>query len=154
MEDQTTCSEITSVLRRREAVPKGRWEKRRIKRGETTLVHEKARSIARAEGHWICEARISQLLVTSAKRTPQGVHGDGGKVVGQDDDVNLVRVVVAAGDGGWHGKLQTHIPQRKHLRFDWATSPERVSPAWQRDWYADDRNGNMYYFNMCGDAND
>lgn len=27
-------------------------------------------------------------------------------------------------------------------------------PRGQRDWYADDRNGNMYYFNMCGDAND
>ena len=24
----------------------------------------------------------------------------------------------------------------------------------QRDWYADDRNGNMYYFNMCADANE
>ena len=24
----------------------------------------------------------------------------------------------------------------------------------QRDWYADDRNGNMYYFNICADAND
>eukprot|EP00286_Rhodomonas_abbreviata_P011909 CAMPEP_0181325076 /NCGR_PEP_ID=MMETSP1101-20121128/20718_1 /TAXON_ID=46948 /ORGANISM="Rhodomonas abbreviata, Strain Caron Lab Isolate" /LENGTH=310 /DNA_ID=CAMNT_0023433331 /DNA_START=155 /DNA_END=1088 /DNA_ORIENTATION=- len=27
-------------------------------------------------------------------------------------------------------------------------------PRGQRDWYADDRNGNMYYFNICGDAND
>ncbi len=24
----------------------------------------------------------------------------------------------------------------------------------ERDWYADDRNGNMYYFNICADAND
>lgn len=27
-------------------------------------------------------------------------------------------------------------------------------PCRQRDWYADDRNGNMYYFNVCGDANE
>mmetsp|Transcript_21625 Transcript_21625/g.54328 ORF Transcript_21625/g.54328 Transcript_21625/m.54328 type:complete len:264 (-) Transcript_21625:41-832(-) len=27
-------------------------------------------------------------------------------------------------------------------------------PYGQRDWYADDRNGNMYYFNVCGDANE
>ncbi|EKX31373.1 hypothetical protein GUITHDRAFT_149335, partial [Guillardia theta CCMP2712] len=26
-------------------------------------------------------------------------------------------------------------------------------PPGERDWYADDRNGNMYYFNICGDAN-
>lgn len=26
-------------------------------------------------------------------------------------------------------------------------------PQGESDWYADDRNGNMYYFNVCGDAN-
>ncbi|EKX53992.1 hypothetical protein GUITHDRAFT_150118 [Guillardia theta CCMP2712] len=35
-------------------------------------------------------------------------------------------------------------------KFD--LSPLR-RPRGVRDWYADDRNGNMYYFNVCGDAN-
>lgn len=56
----------------------------------------------------------------------------------------------------WVVGVNAQLPECRHTFPDGNTfdlSGLRKPPM-QRDWYADDRNGNMYYFNMCADANE